>query len=104
VVGISSPDQYVWQVTVDDERPMGELIRHIREAVDVIITEGFKRQDAPKIEVSRRARSDSLVSTPDELIGITSDQSFPDYPVPQYALDDFAGLADLIERCILARV
>ena len=104
VVGISSPDQYVWQVTVDDERPLGELIRQIREPVDLIITEGFKRQDAPKIEVSRRARSDSLVSTPDELIGITSDQSFPDYPVPQLALDDFTGLADLVERCILARV
>jgi hypothetical protein len=54
--------------------------------------------------VSRRARSTELVSTPDELIGITSDQEFPDYPVPQMALDDFKGLADLIERRILARV
>jgi hypothetical protein len=45
-----------------------------------------------------------LVSTADELIGITSDQSFPGYLVPQFALDDFNGLADLIERCILGRV
>ena len=44
------------------------------------------------------------MSTPDELIGITSDQSFPDYPVPQFALDDFRGLADLMEQRILARV
>ena len=69
-----------------------------------MITEGFKQQDAPKIEVSRRARSTELVSTPDELIGITSDQRFPDYPVPQLALDDFKGLADLVEERILARV
>jgi len=104
VVGISSPWLYVWQVTAEEEPPLGELVRQIREPVDLVITEGFKRQDAPKIEVSRRERSTELVSTPDELIGITSDQEFPDYPVPQMALDDFKGLADLIERRILARV
>jgi len=104
VVGISSPDKYVWLNSVQEERQLGELVRQIREPVDLIITEGFKRQDAPKIEVSRRARSTELVSAPDELIGIASDQLFPDYPVPQLALDDFRGLADLIEERILTRV
>ena len=104
VVGISSPDKYVWLNSVSEEPPLGELVRQIREPVDLVITEGFKRQDAPKIEVSRRARSTELVSSPDELIGIASDQPFPEYPVPQMALDDFRGLADLIEQRILARV
>jgi molybdopterin-guanine dinucleotide biosynthesis protein B len=104
VVGISSPWNYVWQVRTEEEPPLGELIRQIREPVDLVITEGFKRQDAPKIEVSRQSRSTELVSTPDELIGITSDQRFPDYPVPQMDLDDFKGLADLIEKRILTRV
>ena len=40
----------------------------------------------------------------DELVGIASDQSFPSYPVPQLALDDFCGLADLVEQRILAQV
>jgi molybdopterin-guanine dinucleotide biosynthesis protein MobB len=104
VVGISSPDKYVWLNNVEEERPLEDLVGQIGEPVDLVITEGFKKQDAPKIEVSRRARSSELVSTPDELIGITSDQSFPDYPVPQFALDDFRGLADLIEQRILAQV
>lgn len=104
VVGISSPDKYVWVNGISDERSLLDLVGQIREPVDLVITEGFKKQDAPKIEVSRRARSSELVSTPDELIGITSDQSFPDYPVPQFALDDFAGLAGLIEERILAQV
>lgn len=104
VVGITSPDKYVWLNGVDEERPLGELIRQIREPVDLVITEGFKHQDAPKIEVSRRERSTTLVSAPDELIGITSNQTFPDYPVPQLALEDFPGLADLVEKCILSRV
>jgi molybdopterin-guanine dinucleotide biosynthesis protein len=104
VVGISSPWNYVWQVKTTEEPPLGELVRQIREPVDLVITEGFKLQDAPKIEVSRRGRSTELVSTPDELIGITSDQRFPEYPVPQMDLDDFKGLADIIERRILMGV
>lgn len=104
VVGISSPDKYVWLNTIKEERSLQDLVRQIREPVDLVISEGFKKQDAPKIEVSRRARSTELVSTVDELVGITSDQSFPDYPVPRFGLDDFPGLADLIEERILVRV
>jgi molybdopterin-guanine dinucleotide biosynthesis protein MobB len=102
VVGISSPDKYVWLNTVQQEPSLEDLVGQISERVDLVITEGFKKQDAPKIEVSRRARSNELVCALDELLGITSDQSFPDYPVPQFALDDFRGLADLIEQRILA--
>jgi len=104
VVGISSPDKYVWQNTATQEPSLLELARQVAEPVDLIITEGFKKQDAPKIEVSRRERSTELVSTPAELIGIASDQSFPAHPVPQFALDDFRALADLVEQRILGGV
>jgi molybdopterin-guanine dinucleotide biosynthesis protein len=101
VVGISSPEKYVWIAGTDGERALGDLVGQIREPVDLVITEGFKKQDAPKIEVSRRARSKTLACSSDELLAIAADQAFADYPVPQFALDDFAALADLIERCIL---
>jgi molybdopterin-guanine dinucleotide biosynthesis protein B len=104
VVGISSPDKYVWQNSVSTEPGLMELIRQVGEPVDLVITEGFKKEAAPKIEVSRRERSTELVSAADELIGIASDQAFPGYPVPQHSLDDFAGLADLVEGRILAQV
>lgn len=104
VVGISSPAKYVWQNSVAVEPGLMELVRQVSEPVDLVITEGFKKEDAPKIEVSRRERSLQLVSAPDELVGIASDQAFPGYPVPQHALDDFAGLADLVEQRILAQV
>ncbi len=104
VVGVSSPWTYVWEVRAAQEPTLADLISQIREPVDIVITEGFKQQDAPKIEVSRSGRSNTLVSTPDELIGITSDQRFPDYPVPQLDLDDFKGLADLVEARILSQV
>jgi molybdopterin-guanine dinucleotide biosynthesis protein len=104
VVGISSPDKYVWQNSVSAEPGLMELVRQISEPVDLVITEGFKKEGAPKIEVSRRERSTELVCATDELIGITSDQTFPAYAVPQLPLDDFSGLADLIEGRILAQV
>ena len=102
-MGISSPDKYVWQNSVSQEPDLLALARQVTEPVDLIITEGFKKQDAPKIEVSRRERSTELVSTPDELLGIASDQTFPGYSVPQLALNDYTGLADLVEQRILAQ-
>jgi molybdopterin-guanine dinucleotide biosynthesis protein len=104
VVGISSPDKYVWQNSVSAEPGLMELVRQVSEPVDLVITEGFKQEAAPKIEVSRRERSAELVSAPGELIGIASDQAFPERRVPQFALDDFSGLADLVEQRILAQV
>ncbi|MCX8031803.1 MAG: molybdopterin-guanine dinucleotide biosynthesis protein B [Thermoleophilia bacterium] len=103
VVGISSPFQYVWVNSVSNgqEPRLEELVSQVSEPVDLVITEGFKKQNAPKIEVSRRARSTELVCRPEELIGIASDQRFPDYAVPQFSLDDFVALADLIEKLLL---
>ena len=48
VVGISSPDKYVWLNAVEEERPLGELVRQIREPVDLVITEGFKNRTLPR--------------------------------------------------------
>ena len=47
VVAISSPDKYVWQNSVTQEPTLMELVRQIAEPVDLVITEGFKKEDAP---------------------------------------------------------
>lgn len=101
VAGISSPDKYAWVNQTGREPSLQELVARITEPVDLLITEGFKRQDAPKIEVSRRGRSTELIAEEDELIGIVSDQAFPAYRVPQLSMDDSVGIADLVEREIL---
>ena len=101
VAGISSPDTYAWVNQTGWEPSLRELVSRITEPVDLLITEGFKKQDAPKIEVSRRGRSTELISEEDELIGIVSDQAFPAYRVPQLSMDDPVGIADLVERQIL---
>ena len=101
VSGLSSPDKYMLLSRTTEELSLERLVARIAEPVDLFITEGFKQQDAPKIEVSRRERSTSLIAREDELLGIVSDQRFPDYRVPQLDMDDFAGIADLIEGRVL---
>lgn len=101
VTGLSSPDKYMLLSRTTEEVSLEHLAARIVEPVDLVITEGFKQQDAPKIEISRRERSTSLIAREDELLGIVSDQRFPDYRVPQLDMDDSAGIADLIEGRVL---
>jgi molybdopterin-guanine dinucleotide biosynthesis protein B len=70
--------------------------------VDLVITEGYKRGDKPKIEVSRLERGTELLCQPDELIGIMADYPVA-LPVPIFDLEDAAGIVDLLERLYLQR-
>jgi len=97
VTAISSPFEVAVMSAVGEDLPLLSLVERIHEPVDLVLTEGFARQPAPKIEVSRAARSGSLISRPDQLLGIVADQPFPDYPVPQFGLDHYAAVADLLE-------
>lgn len=102
VAGISSPEMYVLVHKPRTEPGLEGLIARIGESVDVVITEGFKREAAPKVEISRRERSTTRICTEEELIGVASDQRFTDISVPQLDLDDSAGLADLVESRIIS--
>jgi len=68
--------------------------------VDIVITEGYKGGDSPKLEVSRQERGTQLLCQPEELIGVLADYAV-DLPVPQFALDDAQGVVDLLERLYL---
>ena len=68
--------------------------------VDIVITEGYKHGDRPKLEVSRKERGTGLLCRVDELIGILADYPI-DLPVPQFALDDARGVVDLLEELYL---
>jgi molybdopterin-guanine dinucleotide biosynthesis adapter protein len=67
--------------------------------VDIVLTEGYRAASHLKIEVSRRDLGSELVSPLGELIGMVTDQPF-DLTVPQFSLDDSAGVADLLESVL----
>ncbi|MGC8825629.1 MAG: molybdopterin-guanine dinucleotide biosynthesis protein B [Anaerolineae bacterium] len=99
---ISSPHKVASIRKVEQEASLWELAATMTD-VDIILTEGYKRGPAPKIEVSRRERSAELICSPAELIAVVSNQHF-DIPVPQFDLDDAAGVVDLIVERFLTPV
>lgn len=88
--------------------------------LDLIITEGFKRGDKPKIEIvrsealrvrsapneasGRKAQSTEPICRPkgDRLVALVSDIKIPDYNVPQFGLNEIKKITDFIERKFIA--
>lgn len=65
---------------------------------DLIIVEGYKRARISKIEVRRKeaASRDPLADGDPTVRAIAADYAIQDVPLPVFALDDIAGLADFI--------
>jgi molybdopterin-guanine dinucleotide biosynthesis protein B len=98
-VVISGPRKMALIRRLDEEMSLDEIVPLMGD-VDLVITEGYKRGDRPKIEVTRRERGTELLCQADELIGLMTDHAV-DMPVPQFALDDAAGVVNLLEELYL---
>jgi molybdopterin-guanine dinucleotide biosynthesis protein B len=97
---IAAPDKVASIRRVEQEPTLDELAATIRE-VDIILTEGYKRSNKPKIEVVRAARSREAICTPEELVALVSDTPIA-LEVPQFDLNDAEGLAGLLEAQFLS--
>lgn len=98
-VVISGPRKLALISHRDEEATLAELAGLLVD-VDIIITEGYKRQDKPKIEISRREISQELLCRPEELVAVVADQYF-DLRVPQFGFEDVGRLTDLLEELFL---
>ncbi len=94
VLGISP----VQVATFSREAGTGDLdaviARHCSD-YDLVLTEGYKRGDFPKIEVHRAKRSDELLCDFDEMLALVTDSEW-DTDVPQFSLSDAEGVAALL--------
>lgn len=97
VVVASSASKVVVVKQVDGDLEPHQLSRVIGWDYDFILTEGFKKANIPKIEVHRRGQGKELVCAAKQLIAVVTDEPL-DVNVPQFAMDDFERLADLIEE------
>lgn len=69
--------------------------------MDVVLTEGYKRENKPKIEVFRKARhNEPLCREDNNLVALVTDDD-ADLGVPKFGLEDVKGIADLIEKKFL---
>jgi len=100
VIVVASPVKVAQIRRVDAEPSLQEVAAGL-SGVDLILTEGYKRAHTPKIEVSRRERSTGLICDPEELLAVIADHPVS-LDIPQFDLDDAAGVADFLEREVLS--
>ncbi|MBC7232262.1 MAG: molybdopterin-guanine dinucleotide biosynthesis protein B [Chloroflexi bacterium] len=94
---ISSPQKIALIRRLEAELPLDEVVTAM-PTVDIILTEGYKHENKPKIEVCRGAAPQEFLSSEQELIALVTDQPLERASVPQFRFDDASGVADLLEE------
>jgi molybdopterin-guanine dinucleotide biosynthesis protein B len=78
------------------EPSVAELMRHMT-AVDLLMIEGFKNDEHPKLEVFRAATGKSLLCTQDQnIVAVASDEALAGLDIPQLDLNNVPAIADFI--------
>jgi molybdopterin-guanine dinucleotide biosynthesis adapter protein len=80
---------------VAGELSIEELAGHLGQDYDIILTEGFSRGEAPKVEVHRKDAG-PLLEVASNLIAVATDEPV-ETEAKQFALDDIKGVADFLE-------
>ncbi|MFA5629251.1 MAG: molybdopterin-guanine dinucleotide biosynthesis protein B [Dehalococcoidales bacterium] len=100
VVVISTPQKTAIVRTPEKELTLDQIKEMVSDGMDIVISEGYKFDNKPKIEVFRSEVSDKILSPEKDLVALVTDRKF-DIDVPQFAFDDAEGIADfIIERFI----
>jgi molybdopterin-guanine dinucleotide biosynthesis protein B len=89
---ISSPQQIGMVMDVDHDHSLDELTLFF-PGVDIILAEGYKRKDKPKVEIFRReVHAQPLCRNDETLIALMTDTNV-DLGVPRFSTNDVKGLA-----------
>jgi molybdopterin-guanine dinucleotide biosynthesis protein B len=97
-VVISSPKKVALIRDVEKDLTLEEIREKLIQDVDLILSEGYKKDVQPKIEIFRKEKHKELLCTKeDNLIAIVSDKKFK-VGVSCFFLDDVKGVADFIEK------
>jgi len=102
-VAISSPTKVALVKDVETEETLDSVASKYFQDVDIILTEGYKKEDKPKIEVFRSQVHETPLCKGDEhLVALVSDAGL-DLGVPRFELDDIKGLAGFVEERFLVK-
>ncbi len=101
VVCISSPQKMAMIKKVDEELKLDEVIRYI-DSVDIIFTEGYKREAKTKIEVFRKDACATPLCESTELLAMASDVVLYNN-VPTFDLNDPVPMADFLTKEVLGK-
>jgi len=93
---IGFPDRIVLIKPVAQDATLDEIARLLGDDYDIILAEGFKEGDAPKIEVHRKEAGPPLKDVK-RLVAIVTDETL-ETKARQFSSGDVKGLADLLEK------
>jgi molybdopterin molybdotransferase len=105
-VCISSPHKLAFIKKSDHDLRIDEVLPIIGPEFDLVLVEGFKRSNLPKIEVHRKELGNDLLCSPEELSAIVTDGPLDtpladSYKLPILSWADTASIADFIEKNFL---
>lgn len=87
------------QRTQGDEIALDDLIK-LLPPVDLVLTEGYKTGDKPKIEVHRKELKRGLLCDHSELVCVATDEPL-DIDAPCFDINNVQGIVDLVEKQFL---
>jgi molybdopterin-guanine dinucleotide biosynthesis protein B len=98
VVAISSSEKMAIIEKWENEGELDEVIARLPK-VDLIITEGYKKSNNPKIEIHRRGVTGEIISKPEELLAIMTDEPL-ETDVACYDINDIrSALKVILDYC-----
>jgi molybdopterin-guanine dinucleotide biosynthesis protein B len=93
---IASPGKIA--MVKNDHQGTLDRLQHYFDDLDLLITEGYKKENKPKIEVVRSARhTEALLKDDRHLVAVVTDVDLK-MKIPVFGLDDIDQLADFIEQ------
>ena len=100
VSAISSAHKLAIIKNLEHDLAPQELVQFIGSDYDLVLTEGFKQSNHPKIEVHRKEQGKELLSPPEQLLAVVTDEPL-DVAVPQFSKNEVQKIADLIEKTVI---
>lgn len=82
----------------EEEPPLGDILSRLAPC-DLILIEGYKRENHPKIEARRLETRDRgrLAPSDPNILAVAADHDQPGEDLPVFDLDDIPAMADFIE-------
>lgn len=96
---LSSPEKLALIKNVDHDPSLTEISKLLGEDFDIILAEGFRKSNRPKIEVHRKGFE---LPSAKGVIALVTDESL-DINIPQFSLEDITGLSSFIEKKFLKK-
>lgn len=80
----------------DEEEPKLSDLLAMLDPVDLVLVEGYKRDDHAKIEAFRAATGNTLIAAEDETVRAVASDTAHELDCPVFDLDDTGAIADFI--------